>query len=363
MPHTEFSVVYTAHATHHAAPEFMEAFKLTLEIAQEAYRAGSATFVPGTGSGGMESVARQLAPGKRCLVVRNGLFSFRWSAILDAAQIAREVRVLKARQVEDAPTAPFAPPPVDEVVAAITEQRSEVVFVPQVETSAGMLLPDDYLTRVAEATHAVGGLLVVDAIAAGPLFVDMPTVGADVVISAPQKTWSGTPCGAMVMMTDAVKAGLKPTSSFALDLAHWTRIADSGRAMKVDYHATLPTDTIIANSRMLAAVRDLGFDTARARQWELGTRVRAGLADLGYPSVAAPDFESPSVVVVYADDALATGDTGGTGVRVSNGVPLQLGERPDYRAVRIGLFGLSKLTDVDGTARDLLDAFAALRRA
>ena len=92
--------------------------------------------------------------------------------------------------------APFAPPPVDEVVATIRATKPDVVFAPHVETSAGMILPDDYSRAVAAAAHELGGLFVLDCIASGAIWVDMAATGVDVLVSAPQKGWSGPPCAA-----------------------------------------------------------------------------------------------------------------------------------------------------------------------
>ncbi|GAB3555847.1 aminotransferase class V-fold PLP-dependent enzyme [Spelaeicoccus albus] len=334
-------------------------------ILREAYNAHTVAVVPGGGTYGMESIARQLATGRRCLIVRNGLFSFRWSQILDAGTIADDVTLCKARPTSDTHQAPWAPAPLDDVCERIREQKPDVVFAPHVETASGIQLPDDYLRGLAEAVHEVGGTFVLDCVASGALWVDMGDIGVDVLLTAPQKGWSGTPCAAYVMLSEAgrnaVQAGT--STSFSMDLAKWLSITEAYIDGKTPYHATMPTDSLAHNVELMREARDVGFEKLRAAQIELGTRVRAALADSGLPSVAVDDYASPTVVVVHTDDPdLHSGAAfKKVGLQVAAGVPLQCGEPEDFSTFRMGLFGLDKLTDVDGTVARLNDALTKLR--
>ena len=139
----EFSVVYTDRALNHMSKSFQGVMKDIAGMLKEVYGAKSAVLVPGSGTFGMEAVARQFAGGKKVLIIRNGWFSYRWSQILDMGQIAAQSTVLKARRQGDGSQSPWAPAPIAEVVAAIRGQKPDVVFAPHVETAAGMILPDD----------------------------------------------------------------------------------------------------------------------------------------------------------------------------------------------------------------------------
>jgi len=197
----EYSVVYTDRAINHMSQAYQEVMRDISKILKQVYNAQSAIVVPGSGTFAMEAVARQFATKKRCLVIRNGWFSYRWTQIFDMGDIPSSSVVLKARPVNANRQAAFAPPPIEEVVAAIKENKPDVVFAPHVETSSGIMLPDDYIRKVADATHAVGGLFVLDCIASGTIWVDMQATGVDVVISAPQKGWSASPCCGLVMLS------------------------------------------------------------------------------------------------------------------------------------------------------------------
>ncbi len=356
----EYSVVYTDRALNHMSQKFQGVMRDISSLLKEAYHAKSAVVVPGSGTFGMEAVARQFATGKKALVIRNGWFSYRWSQILDMGQIPATTTVFKARRVADQHQAAFAPAPVAEVVAAIHAQRPDVVFAPHVETAAGLILPDDYLRAVANAVHAVGGLLVLDCIASGAMWVDMAAVGVDVLVSAPQKGWTGSPGCAFVLLGEAARQRIDGTTStsFACDLKKWLQIMETYEAGGHAYHTTMPTDALTITRDVMQETKARGWDTLRAQQQALGDAVRALLEHKGFKSVAAPGFRAPGVVVSYTDDAgLHSSKTfSALGLQTAAGVPLQCDEPADFMTFRIGLFGLDKLADVDGTVARLAAA-------
>ena len=360
----EYSVVYTDRALNHMSPAFQAVMRDISAILKEAYRAHSAIVVPGSGTFGMEAVARQFATGRKCLVIRNGWFSYRWSQIFEMGRIPSETLVLKARPLSADAQAAFAPPPIGEVVAAIREQKAELAFAPHVETASGMILPDAYLAAVAEAVHEAGGLFVLDCIASGAMWVDMAALGVDVLISAPQKGWSGPPCGALVMLNARARERIESTtsSSFAADLRKWLQIMESYEAGAHAYHATPPTDALAAVVQAMRETRDFGFDRTRAAQAELGGKVRALLEGRGFPSVAAAGFQAPGVVVSHTRDPdIQSGKKFiAQGLQTAAGVPLMCDEPADFRSFRIGLFGLDKLQNVDRTVQRLEDALVRM---
>ena len=356
----EFSVVYTDRALNHMSQSFQQVMRDIAALLRGAYNAKSAVVVPGGGTFAMEAVARQFATGRRCLVLRNGWFSYRWTQIFEAGSIPASAAVLKAAQIAAGDQAPFAPASIDQVVATIQRDRPELVFAPHVETSSGMLLPDSYLRAVADAVHAVGGLFVLDCIASGTMWVDMAATGVDVLVSAPQKGWSGPPCAGFVMLSEAARAHLDTTtsSSFAADLRKWQSIMDTYESGAHAYHATMPTDSLRVARNAMQETASHGFATIRAAQERLGQGARALLEARGFPSVAADGFKAPGVVVSYTTDAeIQTGKRFmAQGLQIAAGVPLMCDEPAGFRTFRIGLFGLDKLTDVDGTLAALASA-------
>jgi aspartate aminotransferase-like enzyme len=360
----EYSVVYTDRALNHMSKAFQGVMRDISATLKRAYGADAVAVVPGGGTYAMEAVARQFAGGANCLVLRNGWFSFRWSQILDTGGFAATTTVLKARRQGEGAQAPFAPAPIAEVVAAIRTQRPAVVFAPHVETASGMLLPDDFLRAVAAAVREVGGLFVLDCIASGALWVDMRAIGVDVLISAPQKGWSGPSCAGLVGLGERAIARMAETtsSSFACDLKKWRQIMETYETGGHAYHATMPTDAL---RRVRDAMRDtesFGLELARTRQLELGARVRAMLVGRGYASVAAAGFEAPGVVVSYTTDPgiQSAQKFVALGLQAAAGVPLQCDEGADFRSFRVGLFGLDKLGNVDRTVASLEDVVKRL---
>ncbi|WP_420013835.1 aminotransferase class V-fold PLP-dependent enzyme [Tateyamaria sp.] len=353
----EFSVVFTDRSLNHMSGAFQGVMNDISTMLKEVYAADAVVIVPGGGTFGMEAVARQFGRNADVLVVRNGWFSYRWSQIFEMGGLTASTTVLKARQTGNASPSPFAPAPIDEVVAAIHAQKPDVVFAPHVETSAGVILPDAYVAAMATAAHEVGALMVLDCIASGCAWIDMRTLGVDVLISAPQKGWSASPCAGLVMMSDRAVARLDETTSdsFAIDLKKWHQIMMAYESGGHAYHATMPTDALRDFRDTMIETRDYGFQRLKEAQWALGDAVRDMLAEKGVTSVAADGFGAPGVVVSYtADPDVQTGKRfAAEGMQIAAGVPLQCDEPADFRTFRIGLFGLDKLYDVDGTVARL----------
>lgn len=353
----EFSVVYTDRALNHMSRSFQGVMTDISSILKEVYHARSAVLVPGSGTFGMEAVARQFAGGKDVLVLRNGWFSYRWTQIFDMGNIPASSTVLKARKTGSGATAPWTPAPIAEVVATIREMKPAVVFAPHVETASGMILPDDYLRAVSDAVHAAGGLFVLDCIASGAVWVDMQATGVDVLISAPQKGWSSSPCCAMVMLSERARAAIDGTtsSSFACDLKKWLQIMEAYEGGAHMYHATMPTDALTRLRDTMVETRKYGFAKVRAEQEDLGRKVRALFESRGLASVAADGFKAPGVVVSYTTDpGIQSGKKFlDEGLQTAAGVPLQCDEGADFKTFRVGLFGLEKWHNVDRTVGQL----------
>jgi len=361
----EYSVVYTDRSLNHMSQSFQSVMNDISVTLKKVYNANAVVVVPGSGTFGMEAVARQFAAGKKCLIIRKGgWFSFRWTQIFDKGQIPSQSTVLKARRTEEGKQAPFAPAPLEEVVAAIKTEKPDLVFAPHVETASGIILPDDYIKAVADAVHSVGGMFVLDCIASGTVWVDMEASGVDILISAPQKGWSASPCCALVMLSTLGRERIENTesSSFACDLLKWLNIMEAYENGGHAYHATMPTDSLKRFRDIMKETEDYGFEKVRAEQQELGAKVREMLAAKGFKSVAAKGFEAPGVVVSYTDDkGIHTGKKfAEIGFQVAAGVPLQCDEPEDYQTFRLGLFGLDKLHNVERTVDSLAKALATI---
>ena len=354
----EYSVVYTDRSLNHMSKDFQSVMRDISRLIKEVYHAHSAVLVPGSGTFGMEAVARQFATDKPVLVLRNGWFSYRWTQIFDMGRIPSSCTVLKARRMKSGAQEPFSPAPIEEVVRTIASEKPAVVFAPHVETSCGMMLPNDYLRQVAEAVHAVGGLFVLDCIASGAMWVDMQACGIDVLVTAPQKGWSSSPCCAMVALSERARQAIDSTTStsFACDLKKWLQIMEAYEAGSHAYHATMPTDALKRLCAVMLESQALGFDRLRLAQAELGRKAREMLSRHGIASVAAPGFEAPGVVVSYTQDPEVQSSKKflAQGLQTAAGVPLQCDEGSDFMTFRIGLFGLEKLLNVDRTV-DLLE--------
>ena len=363
----EYSVVYTDRALNHMSQRYQGVMKDVSRLLKKVYNARSAAIVPGSGTFGMEAVARQFATDKKVLVIRNGWFSFRWTQIFEMGRIPSESIVLKARQVGSGPQAPFAPPPIDEVVAAIRQHRPEVVFAPHVETASGMILPDSYIKAVGQAVREVDGLFVLDCVASGTVWVDIAANDVDVLISAPQKGWSASPCCALIALGERARARIDATTStsFACDLKKWLQIMEAFENGGHAYHATMPTDALAAMRDVMLETEAYGFDKVCKEQQELGRRIRELLVAEGFPSVAAEGFQAPGVVVSYTTDPdIQSGKKFlALGLQTAAGVPLQCDEPAEFRTFRIGLFGLEKLHNPEQTVAKLAAALARMKSA
>ena len=353
----EFSVVFTDRSLNHMSASFQTVMRDIDGMLKEVYNASSTALVPGGGTYAMEAVARQFATGQKALVVRNGWFSYRWSQIFEAEGMTSDTIVMKARRAGNASATPFAPAPIEEVVARIRDERPAVVFAPHVETSAGVILPEGYVSEMADAAHEVGALMVLDCIASGCAWIDMKATGVDVLISAPQKGWSASPSAGLVMLSERAEERLGETTStsFAIDLKKWHSIMQAYLNGGHAYHATMPTDALRAFRDTMLETREYGFEKLRDAQWRLGDSVRANLQARGITLVAAEGFGAPGVVVAYTEDpGIHNGSKfAAEGMQIAAGVPLQCDEPEDFRTFRLGLFGLDKLYDVDASVARL----------
>ena len=357
----EFSVVYTDRALNHMSKKFVGVMQDVLATLKEVYHANTAVLIPGSGTFGMEAVARQFANREKVLIVRNGWFSYRWTQIFDAdAGLGGGSIVCKARKQGEGSQDPWAPCPAADVAQTIRVERPKVVFAPHVETASGIMLPDDYLSTVADAAHEVGALFVLDCVASGAMWVDMEKTGVDVLISAPQKGWSSSPCCAMVMLSARAREAIEHTqsSSFSCDLKKWMLIAEGYEKGQHAYHTTMPTDALLRLRDVMLETREYGFAKVREEQIELGRKVRALLESRGFPSVAMEGYKAPGVVVSYTTDPEIQSSRAflKVGLQTASGVPLQCDEGPDFKSFRIGLFGLEKWHDPDRTVGHLSKA-------
>ncbi|SDT20606.1 aspartate aminotransferase [Halopseudomonas xinjiangensis] len=361
----EYSVVFTDRSLNHMSQTFQEVMRDISGTLKQVYQASAVAVVPGGGTYGMEAVARQFARNKRCMVIRNGWFSYRWSQIFEMGGMPAEEVVLKARQTGTGDQAPFAPAPIEEVVAEIRSRKPDIVFAPHVETAAGIMLPDDYLRAVGEAVREVGGLFVLDCIASGTVWVDMQACAVDVLISAPQKGWSASPCSALVMFSERAEQRLAETSSdsFACDLKKWRQIMQAYENGGHAYHATMPTDALRSFRDTMLETRDYGFDKVKQEQLELGRAVRALMQEKGFASVAADGFGAPGVVVCYTTDASIQNGKAfiAQGLQTAAGVPLMCDEPAGFKTFRVGLFGLDKLHNIERTVSNLRQALDAVK--
>lgn len=361
----EFSVVFTDRSLNHMSKSFQRVMNDISGMLKSVYSAQGVAIVPGGGTYAMEAVARQFVNNSKALVLRNGWFSYRWTQIFEAGDIPSSSTVLKARRTGNHHQAPFAPALIEDVVKTILGEQPDVVFAPHVETSSGIMLTEDYIRQVTKAVHSYGGIFVLDCIASGTVWLDMSDLGIDVLISAPQKGWSASPSSGLVMMNDTAieRLGQTQSSSFACDLAKWFQIMRAYENGGHAYHATMPTDALVKFRDAMLEAKEIGFDTLKFSQLELGAKVRELLVANGFPSVAAAGFEAPGVVVSYTDDSAVQNGSkfSSQGMQIAAGVPLQCDEPEDFRTFRLGLFGLDKLKNVDRAVDQIRDALSGFK--
>ena len=360
----EYSVVFTDRSLNHMSQTFQSVMRDISATLKSVYHAEATIVIPGSGSFGMEAVARQFATDQKCLVVRNGWFSYRWTQIFDMGSIPSETLVLKAKRITDEAQAPFAPAPIEEVVETILAEKPTRLFAPHVETSSGIMLPNEYILAMADAVHSVGGMLIIDCIASGAIWLDMQACGIDILLSAPQKGWSSSPCCGLVMLSQLAHQRIEHTTStsFACDLKKWLQIMVAYEQGGHAYHATMPTDSLRQFRDVMIETQNYGFDKVKAEQQVLGKKVRELLASKGINSVAAPGFEAPGVVVSYTNDsAIQNGKKfASQGLQIAAGVPLQCDEGDDFKTFRLGLFGLDKLHNIEQTVNHLTQALESI---
>jgi len=361
----EYSVIHTNRSLNLMSDPFQKVMRDLNALLKATYNADKVAIIPGSGTFGMESVARQFATDEHVMVIRNGWFSYRWTEIFDMGSIPKTHTVLKAKPIDilvGQHQYQYAPCPVDEVISKIYEEQPAVLFCAHVETSTGMILPDDYLRKVSAAMHDIGGLLVLDCIASGTVWADMKDLGADVVISAPQKGWTGPCCAALVMMSERAQLKMETTkeTSFAISLKRWSAIMDTYEAGGFGYHTTMPTDALRDFHEISVETLKIGLPQLKQDQYELGVQARAALDKRGLTSIAAPGYQAPGVLVYHSPSETENPEMMNkfkkNNLQIAMGVPWKLDEPEGMKTFRLGLFGLDKLGDINGTVDTLTSA-------
>lgn len=362
----EFSVIYTDRAVNMLSKPFTEAMQHISKTLKHVYSAEAVALIPGSGTYAMEAVARQFGTQKKILILRNGYFSFRWTDIVDCTQLTRDATVVMAAAGSEESAFPkYAPLPVNKIVEMIKRTKPHVVFAPHVETSTGIILPDEYVKAIADAAHSVNAIFVLDCVASGTIWIDMKKTGVDVVISAPQKGWTGPACCGLVMMSERARslvmndAKQPPQNSFCCNLRRWSEVMASYEKGVPKYYTTLPTDALMMWTDVLKETESFGFARSKERLSELGKKIRNVLESNGFPSVASDAYKAPGVVVSYSPTVKNMCQRfKEVGLQVAGGVPFKLGEKVNARELcfRIGLFGLDKNKNVDATVRTFEDA-------
>lgn len=367
----EYSVIFTNRSLNLMSDPFQKVMRDLNTLLKETYNARKVAIIPGSGTYGMEAVARQFATDKHVMVIRNGWFSFRWTEIFDLGgpdhTIPKSHTVLKAQPVNEPSDnkdghVQFAPYPIDDVVAKIREERPDVFFAPHVETSTGMILPDDYIRTITETMREHGGLFVLDCIASGTVWVDMKDLGVDVVISAPQKGWTGPACAALVMMSERARDVMNESTetSFSISLKRWSAIMDTYEKGGFGYHTTMPTDALRDFHQISVETMKFGIPELKAAQNKLGKDARNVLNSKGLTSVAAEGFQAPGVLVYYSPNEVENpammAKFKSQGLQIAMGVPWRIDEPEGLKTFRIGLFGLDKMGNIPDTLKTMEDA-------
>ena len=203
-----------------------------------------------------------------------------------------------------------------------------------------------------------------DCIASGAIWVNMKNCGVDILLSAPQKSWSSSPSSGLVMFGPLALERIRSTSStsFACDLHKWLQIMEAYEGGGYAYHTTMPTDSLLGLYNMIQKMEKYGFEKLHKRQQQLGNQVRALLVSKGIKSVAAEGFQAPGVVVSYTDKiGIHNGDKFlNAGLQIAAGVPLACDEPEDFKTFRLGLFGFDKLLNIDRTIETLNTALSQI---
>jgi len=240
----------------------------------------------------------------------------------------------------------------------VEKTKPTVFFTPHVETSTGIMLEDDYIRKISKAVHDNGGIFVLDCIASGTMWNDMTDLGVDVLISAPQKGWTGPAGAALVMLSQLALQRLETTcsTSFVLSLNKWDGIMDSYLNGGFGYHTTMPTDALREFHNITKEMESIGIPNFKGYQAELGVKARAMLEGKGLKSVAAPGNEAPGVLVYYSpegmDNPTMVSKFLENGMQIAMGVPWMIDEGAT-QTFRLGLFGIDKLTNIDACVNEL----------
>lgn len=354
----EFSVIHTNRSLNLMSDPFQKVMNDLNNLLKKTYNASKVAIIPGSGTFGMEAVARQFATNEHVFVIRNGWFSYRWTEIFDMGRIPASHTVLKAKSICNSNQ--YFPYPIDQVLDQIKKHKPSVVFAPHVETSTGIILPHDYIKCMSNEVHKYGGLLFLDCIASGCVWVNMKELGIDVVISAPQKGWTGPACAGLIMMSEHAVTKMSNTkeTSYAMSLKKWSGVMDAYENGRFAYHTTMPTDALRDFHEITVEMMKFGFFNLRVAQQELGNKARKLMNSKGLLSVAAAGFEAPGVLVYYSptgvDNPFIVDSFKVHGLQIATGVPWKINEPEDLKTFRIGLFGLDKLSNIPETL-NLLD--------
>ena len=356
----EYSVIFSDRSLNMMSMNFRQVMQDISKELKNVYNAQSTAIVPGSGTFGMEAIARQFGNGEKCLILRNGWFGFRFTEIFRRGKIASEVKPIFAIEKENAEgqniKRDYSPPPLKTIVDEILSFKPKLVYATHVETSTGIIIPDEYIKGIGEATKSIGGLFVLDCVASGSLFVDMEILGIDLLLTAPQKGWSSTPCAGVIMLNKNAREKIKKTtsSSYSCDLHKWLTVMESYEDNNYTYHTTFPTDGLKNFRTNILEIKKIGYQKTTDLQIQLGQKMRKLTEDFGYVSVAAKGYKAPTVIVNYTseEDMKSGKKFADLGVQIAAGMPLEIGEPSDFMSFRIGLFGIDKLLNIDRTVEN-----------
>ena len=364
----EYSVIFSDRSLNMMSMNFKQVMQDISKELKNVYNAQSTAIVPGSGTFGMEAIARQFGNGEKCLILRNGWFGFRFTEIFRRGKFASEVKPIFAIEKENAEgqniKRGYSPPPLKTIVDEILSFKPKLVYATHVETSTGIILPDEYIKDIGEATKSIGGLFVLDCVASGSLFVDMEILGIDLLLTAPQKGWSSTPCAGVIMLNKNAREMIEKTtsSSYSCNLHKWLTVMESYEDNNYTYHTTLPTDGLKNFRANILEIKKIGYQKITDLQIQLGQKMRKLTEDFGYVSVAANGYKAPTVIVNYTteEDIKSGKKFADLGVQIAAGMPLEIGEPSDFMSFRIGLFGIDKLLNIDRTVENFKIALEKL---